>query len=217
MPLAAAEPIEGACEVAGTQAEARYGLPAGLLLAIGRIESGRRGAAGRVTGWPWTINAEGRGHLFNSRDEAQDAVRTLQQSGVASIDIGCFQVNLAYHPDAFATVEDGFEPSSNADYAARFLASLKDRTGSWDAAVGAYHSSTPERGQPYRDRVMADWSNPGAVETAGVQSPMPAAVPLVLSMRVESWSAPAPLPGGMMRVWTPRAVGQGPTVIRIGR
>jgi hypothetical protein len=64
------------------------------------------------------------------------------------------QINLAYHPDAFATLEQAFDPRANASYAVSFLNDLRQRTGSWDAATAAYHSATPELGEPYRARVM---------------------------------------------------------------
>jgi hypothetical protein len=86
-------------------------------------------------------------------------VRDLLAGGTASIDVGCFQVNLRYHPDAFASLDEAFDPVANALYAARFLAGLRVRDGSWQAAVAAYHSATPEHGLPYRDRVLSAWND----------------------------------------------------------
>ena len=199
-----------ACDMAGAEAEKRFELPSGLLRAIGRVESGRRDpATGRVAAWPWTINAEGRGQSFQTRAEALAATRGLKASGIASIDVGCFQINLVHHAAAFPTLEDGFDPRSNADYAARFLVLLRTKTGSWDGAIAAYHSSTPERGVPYRERVVAGWPRDGQ-ETAAVASPVP-----VPTFRVVTWSATqAP---GAMRIWTPSAAGQGASIIRITR
>ena len=90
--VARAEPAPATvCEAAGTEAEQRHGVPAGLLNAIGRVESGRRDPiSGQLAAWPWAINAEGRGKLFDSQAEALAGTRTLQAGGVASIDIGCF-------------------------------------------------------------------------------------------------------------------------------
>jgi hypothetical protein len=212
--IAQAMPDAAACDAAGTEAERRYELPAGLLRAIGRVESGRRDpATGQVAPWPWTINAEGRGKLFDTQAEALAATRALRQSGVGSIDVGCFQVNLVHHPLAFPTLEDGFDPRSNADYAARFLLSLKSQAGAWEPAVANYHSAMPERGLPYRDRVLASWSKDGL---AVPLPPAPVAVPLVV--RAITWSPASGTPGaGGMRVWTPSAPGQGAAVIRMSR
>jgi hypothetical protein len=147
------------CEQAGRAAEQSYGLPPGLLLAIGRVESGRWDAQlRRVIPWPWSIDANGQGRLYNTDRDAITAVRTLQASGSASIDIGCFQVNLWYHPDAFSSLEQAFDPQANAQYAARFLSSLRARFGNWQDAVAAYHSATPDLGLPYRQRVFATWT-----------------------------------------------------------
>jgi hypothetical protein len=62
-----------------------------------------------------------------------------------------------HHPDAFANLEDAFDPSRNADYAARFLTALHDQTGSWPAAAGAYHSLTPDLGRTYLRQVLEAW------------------------------------------------------------
>ena len=153
---------EASCEAAGAEAERAWQLPPGLLAAIGRIESGRYDpATGKVAAWPWTINAAGQGHYFDDSASAVAAVRDLQMQGVRLIDVGCFQVDLFYHPEAFTTLDDAFDASSNANYAARFLSELYARTGSWEAAIADYHSAVPEEGGPYKMRVMADWQGGG--------------------------------------------------------
>ena len=146
------------CRPALIAAEARYGIPTGLLQAIGVVESGRRD---EVTGarqpWPWTINAEGEPHFFDTKDQAVAWVRQAQARGMRSIDIGCAQVNLMHHPSAFASLQEAFDPVANADYAARFLRQLRDTTagGNWMTAVGYYHSQTPELAETYRQQVQA--------------------------------------------------------------
>jgi hypothetical protein len=153
--------VLGECERAGQAAEQRLGLPAGLLLAIGRVESGRwEPALGRVAPWPWTIDVAGAGRLFSAKAEAVDTTTSLRAGGAANIDVGCFQISLLHHPDAFATLEQAFDPDANADYAGRFLLDLRTRTGSWAQAVAAYHSADPARGEPYRAAVYATWANP---------------------------------------------------------
>ena len=180
-------------------------LPPGLLLAIGQVESGRRDpATGRVAPWPWTIDAAGNGQRFDDLPTALAATRQLLDKGVASIDVGCFQVNLAAHPDAFAGLEQAFDPAANADYAGRFLVQLKQRLGSWESAVAAYHSLTPERGAPYRDLVMAAWGQP---LPPGEATPQPIPLPAI---KVVSWSQAQ----GGIRVWTPSG-NAAPNVIRM--
>jgi hypothetical protein len=124
--------------------------------------------------WPWTINAEGEGQFFQTRQEAVAAVEALQARGVQSIDVGCLQVNLMYHPDAFASLDDAFDPRINANYAAHFLNALYAGSKDWPTAAGAYHSETPALGDAYRVLVMARWQNgdPHAVVAATVAAPV---------------------------------------------
>jgi len=76
------------------------------------------------------------------------------------IDVGCMQVNLYHHPDAFDSLESAFDPVTNATYAARFLKSLRGAQGSWAYAVGQYHNSDwRARGQPYWRKVYATWNS----------------------------------------------------------
>lgn len=156
--LPAPEP-GAACRAAIAMAERERDVPAGLLQAIGRVESGRRDpATGRIIPWPWTINAEGRGMYFPTREAAIAEVRQLQARGVRLIDVGCMQVNLHHHPNAFASLEAAFDPLTNARYAAQFLSDLRAAAGDWARAAGHYHSQTPERAEPYRARVLAAWA-----------------------------------------------------------
>ena len=146
------------CLHAASAAERRWGPPANLLRAIGAVETGR---ADRMTGelqpWPWSANAAGAPYTFASAAEADAVVGFLRGRGIASIDVGCFQVNLRYHPSAFASVAEGFDPDANADYAGRFLRSLYERNGSWSAAIGAYHSENAALGDDYRSKVLRAW------------------------------------------------------------
>jgi hypothetical protein len=159
------------CETAIASAERGAGLPARMMTAIAMTESGRfDSAAGRVRPWPWTINAEGAGHYFASREQAIAAAHALRARGVRSIDVGCMQVNLMYHPTAFASIEDAFDPQANAAYAARFLTSLYSAHGHWHKAIGAYHSMTPTRATAYLDLVMARWQGPSLVAVAADRS-----------------------------------------------
>ncbi len=145
------------CRQAIRAAERAARIPDQLMAAIGRVESGRREPDGSINPWPWSINAEGTDHVFESKQAAVAAVRALQKAGVRSIDVGCMQVNLMHHPDAFATLDEAFDPASNAAYAARFLVQLHEQTGTWPAATAWYHSATPDLGAEYQRKVMAVW------------------------------------------------------------
>ncbi len=159
----------GLCEAAIARAEHVRDLPDGLLPALARVESGRPDAVGATRPWPWTVDVDGQGHFFASKAEAVAAVRTLQDMGIRSIDIGCLQVNLMYHPRAFASIEQAFDPAANAAYAARFLVALHQRDNDWTHAIASYHSETPSLGAAYRTKVLAIWKRNGVatpLETA---------------------------------------------------
>ena len=143
------------CAAAAQQAEQRYQLPHGLLSAIAKAESGRPiTSLADVRPWPWTIDADGTGLFLDSKAAAVAWVRT-QITHHTFVDVGCMQVDLRYHPDAFASPEQAFDPVANADYAARLLLGLYhgEAGGSWDVAVGLYHSHTVWLAAAYRDRV----------------------------------------------------------------
>jgi hypothetical protein len=160
--VAATEPVS-ACREAASAAERNWTLPHDLIYAIGKVESGRlEPATGRVLPWPWTVNVEGSGFWFGSRAEAISFVRWLQSRGLRMIDVGCFQVDLFYHPNAFTNLEEAFDPRANAEFAARFLTSLHGRTGDWGAAIAGYHSNEAPEGERYRQKVMHQWGASGS-------------------------------------------------------
>lgn len=144
------------CTDAVARAERQHGLPRGLLQAIALTETGRR-IDGELTAWPWAINVEGVGRWFDARLQAQSHVANLLSQGVRSIDVGCMQINLRWHPNAFSDLTEAFDPSANTAYAARYLLALHQEMGDWLAAAGRYHSADPLRAQGYRERVARNW------------------------------------------------------------
>lgn len=219
--VARADPWE-ACLQAVSVAEAEAALPAGLLAAVARTESGRRHpVTGRLAPWPFALNAAGMGMHAASRSEAIATVGALQARGVRSIDVGCLQVNLLHHPGAFPSLEEAFDPLANARYAARFLRDLHTRAGGdWGRAVGWYHSATAWRGETYRRRVMAQLTDAAyPVAAAPVPPPLPRADPIAPLLAAVALRVTVILPGGapvrstatrtdLPRVVTPRAFGR---------
>lgn len=138
--------------------ETQYGIPSHLLSAIASTESGRFHDGLKIKlPWPWTINAEGKGYFFNSKEEAIVAARKLQARGVESMDIGCMQVNIHHHPNAFVSLSQAFEPENNVAYAASFLRNLYQEERSWKQAASNYHSKTPSLGNKYIGIVYNSW------------------------------------------------------------
>jgi Transglycosylase SLT domain len=179
------------CLAATVNAERIAHTPPRLLDAIALVESGRRDTEGVLMPWPWTINAEGIGHFYDTKAEAVQAARDFQARGISSIDVGCMQINLAYHPDAFLSLEQAFDPQANALYAARFLNQLFAQAGSWPKAAADYHSQTPDVGEDYQRRVMALWPEGGHMVASA--RPSGAALP----------DLPAPAPSNRVAVMLP--------------
>lgn len=197
-PLAAAGRTPD-CAAIAARVERQAQIPEGLLVAIARVESGRRWTDGGVRGWPWTINHAGRGQYFGTEAEALAAVEALVAEGEWIIDIGCMQVNLRWHGERFASLAEMIDPETNVAYAAHFLTRLHRQHGSWDAAVRHYHSATEALGEAYLGRVVAAWKGvPDAgkdrvATTAPEPPPRPAPEP-GWRPALGLWAAAAPLP-----------------------
>ena len=101
------------CAIATRRAELKLGLPSGLLQAIALTESGRwDGARHRSFAWPWTVTSGVDGAYLDSKAEALARIDALQRAGRDNIDVGCMQVNLHHHPDAFPSLEQALDPSA---------------------------------------------------------------------------------------------------------
>lgn len=158
----AAEILDPCAGPAMTQ-ERRHGIPEGLLRAISLTESGRWDERSRASiAWPWTVTAKGEGRFLPSKDAAIAEVERLKAEGVRNIDVGCMQVNLQYHPDAFKTLDEAFDPASNVAYAARFLTNLHAASGEWTTAATRYHSHTPHLAASYQRKLAKLWRGGGA-------------------------------------------------------
>ncbi len=129
-------------------------IPKDILNAISQIESGRKTAKDKaISAWPWTVNVAGKGYYFDSKEKAINFVQLQQAQGIKSIDVGCMQINLHYHKEAFKDLNEAFDPETNTAYAAEFLSDLYREHKSWLVAVGHYHSATPAHNIPYRNKV----------------------------------------------------------------
>lgn len=145
------------CESFIQQQEAALGIPHQLLKSIALTESGKKTGFGQFVAWPWTINVNGKGYTYATKDEAITAVQKFQRHGISSIDVGCMQINLKHHPHAFRNLSDAFDPQLNVAYAARYLLGLREQYHSWYQAVAHYHSATPRHHIPYREKVIKAW------------------------------------------------------------
>lgn len=139
------------CEKAAVYAAQETGVPLSVLLAISLTETGRTKKSG-FRPWPWTVNMEGKGVWFESQLDALAYVERHFKAGARSFDVGCFQINYKWHGKAFTSVDQMFDPSLNAVYAAKYLTALFNEKGSWEEAAGAYHSRTKKYADKYKLR-----------------------------------------------------------------
>lgn len=100
------------------------------------------------------MNVGGTGAYYETKQQAIAIIQRAQAVNAGYTDVGCMQVNLQFHPKAFRSLDDAFDPAINVEYAARFLKELRDAAGgNWFVAVGMYHSRSPDLAQLYRTRV----------------------------------------------------------------
>ncbi len=193
----------GLCMNAAEAAERAHGIPSGLLRAVGVVESGRAAGGGVAAPWPWVLDVDGKGAFFMTRAAALSGLQSALSSGKASIDVGCFQVNLAQHPNAFRSPDEALDPALNANYAARFLASLRLSSPDWETAVARYHSASAI-GISYSASVMTAWTGRPFTEPAG-PTPDPHVIHVAFFMRLlrHSRSARTAAASGLPVVITP--------------
>ena len=145
------------CEHEISQEEKKNGIPHGLLLAIGTVESGRSLNGKQKIVWPWTICANGKSYYFSTKSAAIATTKRLMSRGIRNIDVGCMQINLIHHSGAFRNLEEAFTPKNNVAYSAKFLTELKNMYNSWTCAVGYYHSKASKFYKPYCTSVYKEW------------------------------------------------------------
>lgn len=162
------------CDQAAITAAETHDVPVDILVAVTRVETGQT-RDGQLYPWPWTINLNGKGFWFVDAEKAVTFADQQLDQGNENFDVGCFQINLRWHGAAFATLQDAFDPRINADYAAKFLSQLYGSEGSWEKAVAAYHSRTPDLAEQYVQKVED--------VLAELQTSAPVAVPVIAPER----------------------------------
>ena len=188
-----------ACLTAAQRTTRRAGLPSGMLRAIGMVETGHVDPdTGALTPWPYAVDVDGVGRWFNRARSAVAYVHQAMAGGAHFIDVGCFQIDLADHPNAFSSLQSAFDPADNARYAAHFLNLLHGEFGSWPAAIAAYHAGTPALGVPYAQHVLSVWQNRASMRVlhAAQSRIIQRSDPYVIHLR------PDPI-GGLPKIVTP--------------
>lgn len=135
--------------------ERKYRIPTNTLHSISLRESGKlfSNQKFRIV-WPWAVNVGGQGYYFKTKREAVYFVKKQISDGKTNIDVGCMQISLKHHMDAFSSIEQAFNPKTNVAYGAEFLRSKYDQLQSWHKAIAHYHSATDELGLKYKNEVI---------------------------------------------------------------
>jgi soluble lytic murein transglycosylase-like protein len=123
------------CEREMARAARTHGVPLGVLYAVGLTETGRGDSLEA-----YALNIDGSAVYAKDKAQALRRFAAAQAQGVRLIDVGCMQINHHFHARSFASLEEMLDPARNVDYAARFLAELRQREGSWTLAVARYHA-----------------------------------------------------------------------------
>jgi len=145
-----------ACLVAAAEAEARLGLPPGVLAALAVIESAAH---------PFAIGSASRSHYAANREEALRAARSAGPGAAG----GCFQINIGVH--ARRDPSWVFDPWASALFAGRMLARHAAATGNdWGAAVARYAGAGQgsDAGRRQRCRVAASLAGLGHAPPRGL-------------------------------------------------
>ncbi len=179
-------PSAHAADVCGriaAQQERAENVPPGLVRAVALAESGRwLPKRGQSLAWPWTVTSGRDSFYLPTKAAALAKVRELQAAGRRNIDVGCMQINLIYHGDAFRSLEEALDPESNVAYGTKFLKTLRLETRSWARATAHYHSRHPARGRAYRARVFRLWQELRRRQSNLRASALPGAAPSLLNL-----------------------------------
>ncbi len=97
------------------------------------------------------------------------------------------QVNLLFHPQAFASLDEALDPQANVAYAAVFLRRLRADLSSWPMAADAYHSMSPPLANAYVARVAAHWS-----PARGFVMPGTVTAPVVVLPKIDPFDVMTP-------------------------
>ena len=126
-------------------------VPVKLLQSIARLESGYQGKI-----WPWTLNMEGKPYYFPTRQAAERFLEKQLVQGISNIDIGCTQVNWAWHGAHFSQARDLLSPEIGLRYAALLLKAHVRECRSWLKAALLYHSREANHQKAYRVRLLQE-------------------------------------------------------------
>lgn len=138
--------------IAYQQIASEYAHPPELLFSLALTESGYR-YQNTFLPWPWAVNHAGKSIYFDSKNEAYEYCDSLLKNGDDNFDVSVMQVNWHYNGYRFNSLWDAFDPYINIRVGAEILRDYYTEGGSYETAVGYYHSHDANRAEHYRERV----------------------------------------------------------------
>ncbi|MBM9614865.1 lytic transglycosylase domain-containing protein [Desulfobulbus rhabdoformis] len=140
-----------------------WGVPVAWTQAIADVESGTH---------PWSLNIEGKGHKFISKEMALAMARQAKAQG-RSFDSGIMQVNNFWLKKYGIPLEAAFDPLANIYLGSWILKQEIGHHGQTWEAIGAYHSPNENKGRRYAEMVkgaLAKGRAPKATEPGTLSS-----------------------------------------------
>lgn len=110
---------------------------------------------------PWTLNIEGKGFYFETKDAALTAAQNALESG-KSFDCGIMQVNSFWLKKYNIPLEAVFDPLANIYLGGFILKGEIKRHGFNSKAIGAYHSPNPDKARNYANIILGLLNEPSA-------------------------------------------------------
>lgn len=122
-----------------------YGIAPELLYAIAVTESAR---PNHPHPWPWTANISGKAFYFDTRKDLFTRLQHELLAGNDKFDVGLMQINWHWNSGLFdGNLWNATDPYQNVSAGAQFLRKLRDKYGTYNIAVGAYHAGySPKTG-----------------------------------------------------------------------
>lgn len=114
---------------------------------------------------PWTLNIEGAGYYFETKEQVLEAAQEAWTAG-KSFDVGLMQVNSYWLKKYNIPLEAVFDPLANIYMGGYVLKEEIKQHGLTTQAIGAYHSPDPDRGRRYADTVLNLLENPQTSQKA---------------------------------------------------
>lgn len=142
---------DGLCDAAVIRAARAANVPVDILRALARTSSGRV-RNGDLVPWPWSVRVADTSYHFETREAASVFVFSRFMRGARSFGLGCLHANYSASGAAFASIDEMFDPYSNAMVVAERLRLFHSSIGSWMDAVRAWHKEWAEPTATYQAR-----------------------------------------------------------------